>query len=252
MSKRTSTSLFLFAHQDDEFGVYNKITEDVRNGNLVYCAYLTTGTSSNLSSTRRNNESISVLTSLGVKKQNIFFAGDILGIADSELHKSLSKAKEWIKEWVNGYPKINSIYIPAWEGGHHDHDILHAIMTVISHQGGYISLVRQFPLYNSSGSSGPLFNVLLPLRDNGPVEATRILLFDRLKHLVYCFRYPSQLRSWVGLFPFVLLYYLTVGEQRLQSVSFARLKNKPHGGKLFYEKRNRFTWNDMVKLISQI
>jgi len=66
------SALFLFAHQDDEFGVFQKIMDEQRQGRHVYCAYLTDGAFAGQSSLRRNRESLTVLTKLGVQEEDIF------------------------------------------------------------------------------------------------------------------------------------------------------------------------------------
>ena len=76
-----STSIFLFAHQDDEFGIFQKILDELEAGNLVCCAYLTNGALGPDLANRRNRESLTVLLKLGVDVKNIFFAGDILGLS---------------------------------------------------------------------------------------------------------------------------------------------------------------------------
>jgi LmbE family N-acetylglucosaminyl deacetylase len=48
--KQAQAALFLFAHQDDEFGVYQRILECRRRGLRVVCAYLTDGQTAGASS----------------------------------------------------------------------------------------------------------------------------------------------------------------------------------------------------------
>ena len=38
-----NSALFLFAHQDDEFGVMHQIEKEIKSGSTVYCVYATTG-----------------------------------------------------------------------------------------------------------------------------------------------------------------------------------------------------------------
>ena len=64
------THIFLFPHQDDEFGVFFCIEESLKNNVNVICIYCTDGTDS---TGLRNSESVKVLTSLGVDKRKIFF-----------------------------------------------------------------------------------------------------------------------------------------------------------------------------------
>jgi len=250
MSSLQPAALFLFAHQDDEFGIFQKIIDECHKGHRVYCAYLTDGRSKKVSPERRNQESLSVLIQLGIKEKDIFFAGNMLTIPDAELPEYMNLASDWIKEWFKSIPIIEAIYIPAWEGGHQDHDALHAITVAIAHKMGILNCVWQFSLYNAYRCVGTLFRVFLPLPLNGKVENTRILWKWRFQFLRYCLSYPSQLMTWVGLFPFVALHYLTSGVQMLQPVSYDRIRERPHDGALYYERRGFYTWEKMTIRLS--
>lgn len=241
-------SVFLFAHQDDEFGIFQNIIEEQRRGCRIVCAYLTDGGASSL---RRNQESLVVLRKLGVQEQDVFFMGHSLSIPDAGLHGHLEPAANWIREWLSGFSQVTSIYIPAWEGGHHDHDALHAITVSVAHEMGILTRVRQFPLYNGYGLAGPLFRVFLPLPLNGEVERARISWKSRFRFLCYCLSYPSQAKTWIGLFPFVALHYLVNGKQLLQPVSVERIHSRPHDGPLYYERRGFSTWEEMATRLSK-
>lgn len=239
-SSNRPVALFLFAHQDDEFGVFHVIEECRRRGQHVVCAYFTRG--ANGTALRRNAESTQVLGRLGVGPENIVFAGDQLGIDDTSLYTSLDRADVWITRWFSSFDNVENIYVTAWEGGHHDHDALHALTVRVAHRLGLVGRVRQYSLYNRYRRPGPLFRVLTPLAANGPVQASRIPLLRRLAYLRFCLQYPSQPITWIGLFPFVLLHYLLRGTQTLQAVSLDRIKEKPHAGTLYYEHRKFCSW----------
>lgn len=245
MSFTQPVTLFLFAHQDDEFAVFQKIMDEQRSGRRVFCAYLTDGVSKGQPSLRRNRESLAVLGQLGVQEEDIFFVGDTLSIPDGRLPDHLNFAMTWIENWLSCHQKVSAIYLPAWEGGHHDHDALHAIGVMTAEKNGLMEIVRQFPLYNGHKCTGPLFRVLLPLPENGNFEVVKIAWPNRFRFLRYCLSYPSQTISWVGLFPFVLFHYIFHGTQFLQTVSLERIRHRPHDGSLYYERRNFFTWERM-------
>ena len=65
---------------------------------------------------------------------------------------------------------------------------------------------------------------------------------DRIRFLLLCLRYRSQRKTWVGLFPFVLLNYAMIGRQQLQPLPVQRPDRRPHPGALYYERRNFLTW----------
>ncbi len=239
----TDAALFLFAHQDDEYGVFQLIENSLRQGRRVACAYLTAGAHG--SAARRNAESLAVLTGMGVAAQDIVFAGDQLAISDGTLPPHMAAAGAWLERWLAGFDRIALICAPAWEGGHHDHDALHFLAAHAATGRGVGGQLRQYPLYNAWQRRAPWFNVLLPLAANGPVELVSIAWPARLRHLRQLWRYPSQWKTWIGLFPFVLWHYLRRGCQQLQPVTLARLAERPHAGALYYEQRRFYTWDAM-------
>ena len=247
MSFEQPTALFLFAHQDDEFGVFQKIIDEQRIGRRVFCAYLTAGVFEGKSPLRRNRESLAVLKQLRVQEEDIFFAGHRLSIPDGGLPDHLDSAIEWIEDWFAGCQRVAAIYLPAWEGGHHDHDALHAIGVILAEKTGRLKVMRQFPLYNGYQCAGPFFRVLLPLPMNGPREVIKMTFANRLRFLRYCLSYRSQMSSWIGLFPFVLLHYIFFGTQTLQAVSLERIQHRPHAGPLYYETRSFYSWEKMFE-----
>jgi LmbE family N-acetylglucosaminyl deacetylase len=241
--------LFLFAHQDDEYGAFHLIEACQKSGRRPMCAYFTRGADG--SGPRRNLESIRVLELLGVAPCDILFPGDELGIDDATLPGALGKAAFWLGQWLASLERVERVYVTAWEGGHHDHDALHALTVHVCQQAAILSLVRQFSLYNRYHCRGPLFRVLSPLATNGPLERVVIPWRRRLSYLRLCLQYPSQLKTWIGLFPFVLLNYLLKGRQTVQPVSVARLDQRPHEGTLYYEYRRFYSWERMQRSLQE-
>jgi LmbE family N-acetylglucosaminyl deacetylase len=240
-----ATALFLFAHQDDEFGVYQRILDARRRGLHVACAYLTDGATGGVTAGRRNAESRAVLARLGVDGGDIAFAGEQLGIGDGRLPLHLERAARWVDAWLGGFDDIDALHVTAWEGGHHDHDALHALAVLLAERRGLLERTWQYSLYQADGLPGPLFRVLAPLPQNGAPQAWTIPWRDRRSFLRHCLSYPSQRVTWTGLFPFVLLHYLVHGVQTLQPVALERLRERPHAGALYYEKRKFFSWERM-------
>lgn len=241
----TPVALFLFAHQDDEFGVYYQILRELRSGRRVLCAYLTNGAWKGIGSQVRNLESIHVLTQLGVDSEHVLFPGEALGIADGKLPENLHKVTQWIDDRLSTTLGVSSIYVPAWEGGHQDHDALHAAACHVAATHGLLNSTQQFPLYNAYRCPSPLFRVLAPLKANGTPIAHRIPWLDRLKFVRYCLSYRSQAKTWMALFPFVLLHYVMDGRQSIQPVDVKRLQAPPHRGAPLYETRGYYTWAEM-------
>lgn len=240
-------AVFLFAHQDDEFGVYECIARSAKAGKVV-CAYLTDGGAGG-DPQRRDAESREVLRRLGVPPENVQFLGTVAGIPDGRLHEHLDAVAQRVAGVLDAQPESALVHVLAWEGGHPDHDGLHAVTAVLMHARGRLAQLRQFPVYHAARCPGPFFRVLSPLVQNGPVERWRIGIVDRFRQLRHCLRYPSQRKTWMGLFPFVALRLLWRGRQSLQRVQLARIAERPHEGPLYYEKRGFLRYERMREAI---
>lgn len=245
-----AAALFLFAHPDDEFGVYHCLEQERRLGRRIHCAYLTDGGAGNASPERRLAESIAVLQRFAVAPEDVHFPGHALTIPDGALPGHLARVGTWVEAHLEQHGAPQVIYLPAWEGGHQDHDGLHAAALVVLQRRGLLGRARQFPLYHGQDCKTPWFKVLTPLAANGAVETTRIPWISRVHYLGLCLGYPSQWRSWIGLFPFVAWHYLVRGRQSLQPVSMARTAMRPHAGALYYEQREFHTWEQMCRQVS--
>ena len=127
------------------------------------------------------------------------------------------------------------------EGGHHDHDAAHLVGLALAQELG-IRDVWQASLYQGRGLPGGAFRVLAPMPENGPVTSRRLPLGARLRYLGYCLSYPSQWKTWLALFPMVMLHYLTHGSEQLQRVDARRVLETPHAGEVLYERRGFITW----------
>ena len=230
-------ALFVYAHQDDEYGLLPVIEELAFGGGMAVCLYLTNGASAGVSSQRRNEESLAVLGRMGVTTEDVHFVGERQDIADGQLYRHLETAYHAASEIVARYPRFDSVYVLAWEGGHQDHDAAHLVGLALARSLGLLDHTRQFSLYNGFELPWILFRVLAPLRENGPVSAWPIPWRKRLSYAFRCRSYPSQLGTWVGLFPLMLINLVFTGSQRLQPVSLERLRAKPHPGPMLYERR---------------
>ena len=243
--------LFLLAHQDDEFGVFSEIERRTKAGQNVVCAFVTNG-GATAAPAVRNAESLKVLNRLGVKEKNILFLGDKLSIPDGQLNQHITSYAKWLFDCLKAPRLFDVIYIPALEGGHPDHDLLHAATVFVSSKRDCVASVKQYSLYNSAGCSKPFFRVLHPLKENGPVIKRKILLKDRIRYLALCLSYRSQWKTWIGLFPFVAIHYMFRGNQQLQEVAIKRVGKRPHDGPLYFEQRQFLTWEEYKQAVRKI
>ena len=232
-----TVAIFNFAHQDDECGVFQLICNEINSGNIVYCFYFTSGTFDGSNSAQRNQESVDVLLKLGVQKEKIYFPGSEYSIPDGKLIQKIDFIFQYLSKLLAAVAKPCKLYVPAWEGGHPDHDALHAASVLAAKNNNLLKSTFQFPLYNNYRCVGPLFRVLSPLKENGKVYKVRIVFLDRFRFMRYCLSYPSQIYSWIGLFPFFFINYIFSGSQSWQAVSMERLLQAPHEGILYFVRR---------------
>ena len=73
------------------------------------------------------------------------------------------------------------------------------------------------------------------------------LHFNKYDEISYLFYYKSQIRIWVGLYPFIIFNLLFKGYYYLQKINKERNYKKPHCGKLLYEKFKRCDYNTFRK-----
>lgn len=228
---------FLFPHPDDEFAVISLVRDHCQSGDRVICAFLTDGSFAGQSPTIRRQESQRVLARLGVERADMHFIGEAESLADGALCRMLEPALAALERLRAETEDPDRIYCPAWEGGHQDHDALHLLTLALGRQLGTRASLRQYSLYHGSGLPGPFFRLLNPLPANGPTEDRKSSWRDRYEQLRSGWSYPSQWRTWLGLFPFLAWHVLTDGRVRLQPLNPGRVEHSPHAGPPLYERR---------------
>ncbi len=229
--------LFVFAHQDDEVGALPWIESEIAVGNRVACVFLTDGGARAMPGIR-DKESLDVLTDSGVAAASIAFLGDDARIADGMLALNASHAVNLLRSWIDAQmPNVKRMYSPAWEGGHHDHDAAHAITLAEGARRGILAHCWQFHLYNGKGCIAPFFCVLKPiLREGISVRIVRYGLADAWRYATVCWRYRSQRRTWLGLFPELFVRRMLGRSDFVYSSDPAIVTGRPHAGTLLYER----------------
>jgi N-acetylglucosamine malate deacetylase 1 len=239
-------ALFVLAHPDDEFFCTAFLSDEILAGSEVHCAYLTDGAYGGQSAQRRIDETLSVLARYGVNSTRVHFIGAERGVADGALAQQMSAAWQALRSAVPRAP--TRIYTTAWEGGHQDHDACHAVALRMAKECG-CSDVRQFALYNGYGTRH-LFRVMTPMPGNGPSELRYVSLREIARMLMNAFAYPSQWKTWLGLFPFAAWHLLRMRSIGWQRTSDVRIAERPHAGPLLYERRGRARYEDTHAFIS--
>ncbi len=241
---------YLFAHQDDEFGIFIKIKKEAKK-NEIYIFYLTSGTDKNIKKNElyhRDKESIKTLTSLGVKKENIFFIGRKLNIQHNKLYLNAKKVTKYLENFISNIHIPNLIYTHSWEGGHEDHDTCNLIVRRIKKKFK-IKNCFQFSLYNAFNTSLIFFKVFNPIKKkNGRKVFANIS--DRIHFIRLLFNYKSQIKIWIGLYPFIIFHYLIKGYNFIEKLESSLKIERPHFGELLYEKRKFCKFKDLKKRTS--
>jgi len=231
---------FLLAHPDDEFGVFPWIERALAQGRIVHCVWMTDGGWGGQDIGVRQRESEKVLAAMGVSTSSMCFLGGEHGIADGDLWNQLDPVIAALQaHYASVVPA--EVVVPAWEGGHHDHDACHLAGLAFAAVHG--AQVLQYTLYQGKGLPGPAFRVLSPMVENGPRILVGVSFSQRLRYILACLGFRSQWKSFVGLLPFYALKLcFTRHPFVLQPVLAERTAEKPHSGLLLYERRGGPSW----------
>lgn len=244
LPESTRSLVFLFPHQDDEFAVMPVLDLARRRGWRVRCLFLTAGSRDGRAHPRRDAESRAVLTAFGVARADILPIGTRLGIPDGTLVRHLAAVLAAIADACRAAGPQAALLVPAWEGGHQDHDAAHLAGLAAAHSLAMIARMRQFSLYNGAGLPGPCFRVTAALAGNGPCATLAVARRERIAHLRLCLAYRSQWPVFAGLLPGLLRTLVCARPMVLQAVAPARVRQRPHPGALLYERRGRMRYAD--------
>ena len=226
------TLLYILAHFDDEYCCLPMIWQAVREGRAQRFFYLADYRDAALGQ-RRLAETRAFLAAQGVDPAAVEPISLGTGVFDGGLHRAVATLFEKVAAAARQAP-VEAIVVPAWEGGHMDHDTCAYLATRLAPLIGDPP-IRQFSLYNGPGLPGPLLHGSAPLRENGPVERVRLSPAAWLRWMAAVRHFPSQLYAWSGIWPamFWTMARRGFGWQRLTA---ARVGERPHAGPLFYER----------------
>lgn len=247
MPSEAPALLAVMAHPDDEFAIFPWLVAAARAGRRVHCVWLTDGSWGSQSPPVRRCESTRVLSDFGIASERMLFLGEIHGFPDGSLHTQLQGAVAGLRELILSIGSPLQVLVPAWEGGHHDHDASH-LAAIAASQGIDGITLQQYSLYHGAGLRGPLFWVMSPLPQNGPVTRIATSFRERLAFVSACLRYRSQWKSFAGLLPFYALRLLSRKDAfALQPVDPRRTAERPHRGLMLYERRTGLQWPEFAE-----
>ncbi len=236
--------IVLLAHPDDEFAVFPWIRKATRSGRKVHCVWMTDGGWGGQNIHSRRLESMKVLIQIGVDPEAMDFLGERCLIPDGQLYIMLETVIDELIRTLGQAILEADVLLPAWEGGHHDHDACHLAGLALTRTTN--ARVRQYSLYQGQGLPGACFRVLSPLPLNGPIESVATSLGERIGYAALCLRYKSQWKSFLGLLPLYLLKMLKSEAFVVQPVDAKRTSNRPHPGRLLYERRGGPSWEEFA------
>jgi LmbE family N-acetylglucosaminyl deacetylase len=241
-------ALFIFAHQDDEYAAAPWLREELQLGNDVACVYLTDG-GSRVAPALRDAESRGVLHSLGVADEAIaFLSSGGARIPDGALATQSLDGLDMLQRWIETSGFVpNRIYSHAYEGGHPDHDAAHLIAARLAMQYNALDDAWQFALYNAYRCPRPFFTTLRQIPSVAPQRKAAMPLRTRIGLSWLCWKYRSQRRTWLGLFPGAFLERVLLGRESVVRFDLARLSQRPHAGELLYERLFGTTYEEFAR-----
>lgn len=235
--------LVVLAHPDDEFCLFPWIESQARDAGPVHLAYLTDGGWGGQSIERRQRESLGVLRRLGVADGHVHFLGADLHAPDGGLHLHMAAVAEGLFQLVDTL-QPGQVMLPAWEGGHQDHDAAHLLGCLAVQRSG--ARGWEYCLYHGHGLIGPLFNLLAFIKRDAAVEEIDTGLLERIRYVGFCLQYRSQWKSFMGLLPLYVLRLLRSKAFKRRSIDYALTSERPHAGPLLYERRGGPSWEDFA------
>jgi LmbE family N-acetylglucosaminyl deacetylase len=225
--------VYILAHFDDEYCALPLIWEAAREGLEQRFIYLADYRDAALGA-RRLKETQSFLARQGIPPDAVQPLGLGSGAFDQSVHLAAGRLFAGLAQAVAGAGHLTRLVVPAWEGGHMDHDACAFLAVRLAERIGGAE-IRQFSLYNGPGLPGPLLRGGAPLRENGPRTRIRLTPAEWARWMAAVRAFPSQLYAWSGIWP-AMFAGLWLRGFAWQALSAERVAARPHAGPLFYER----------------
>ena len=229
------TIVYVLAHFDDEYCALPLIHSALAQGREQLFIHVVDYRNPRMGE-RRRRETAAFLAGQGIGAAAQIHLGAGTGWFDGELHRHAGPAYEALKRAVPG--PVRRVVVPAWEGGHPDHDICAAMgVKLAAERGG--APVDQVCLYQGKGLPWIFYRASSPLAENGPAQDIRLAAGDWARWLAAVGAFPSQLKAWSGLLPAMAMTFARQGGFRYQTLDPTRIGERPHPGGLLYERMFR-------------
>lgn len=223
----SSPFMFVFAHQDDEMAYFAMMKKLVERGYRIKILWITDGGASAPPDVRRN-ESREALSLIGIKEDSLIFW-------DYPDGKSIYYPREIVDRLTVIMRRIKpqALFVPAYEGGHPDHDFAHFAAVTAAKRMSYPLKIFEAPLYNKYNALIVAFNQFIPAET--PTLYTYMTRCEVLLKLRAFLTYRSQF--WGTVLPALIFGGPRLFEPKepyRKKPSWNYL-NPPHEGELYYE-----------------
>lgn len=227
--------LWLLAHQDDEVLGLHLHSSTVSN----VVVYLTDGVrdGANFDFLTRVVEAIESWNEIDKDAELIFF-GTNHSLRDGGLQHQINAGHLSSLISICQERSVNEIVTLQLEGGHQDHDITSLLAEEISKRLS-VNFVA-YPAYRALHKKFPIYAVMSSASIMAKKNTHNVLLRMRLaiKSIRLMKKYRSQITTWVGLGPFVVLQYL-IGRPSFVELTATKSDIQVIPKKLLYLNRNR-------------
>lgn len=240
------STVYVLAHFDDEYGALPLLLQDRREGRRPWLLYVADYADPAVSA-RRLSETRALIARLGLSPDRVLHVGASTGVLDGAVHENLPRAHTALSCALSPVGEVERFVIAAWEGGHQDHDACAVLTLAQARSFDSAPRIEQFSLYNGRKLPGRLFQACAPIVENGPRRTVRMNLKDWLTYATSVRFFPSQAKTWAGLWPMMFIGFLLRGGYHYQTFDPARINARPHTGPLLYERMFKTSYADVRK-----
>jgi LmbE family N-acetylglucosaminyl deacetylase len=217
--------VYILAHFDDEYCALPMIWQATREGLAQRFIYLADYRDAALGR-RRLAETCGFLARQGIAATKVVPLGLGTGVYDQSLHHGVDRLLPGLVQTLADIGPVTRLVVPAWEGGHMDHDACAFLAVRLAERLGGPE-VRQFTLYNGPGLPGPLLRGGAPLKENGRRQTITLTPGEWLGWMAGVRAFPSQLYAWSGIWPAEITQTQASGASHPQSSPTSPKPNPP-------------------------
>jgi LmbE family N-acetylglucosaminyl deacetylase len=240
---------YILAHFDDEYGALPLIRQAQAASEPQFFLHVADYATPDVTA-RRLAETRAYVAHLGLDPASVEHVGAGSGVLDGAIHKGLADIYPRLKARLAELGPLDRLVTPAWEGGHPDHDSCAALTVALAAELG-VPVIQQLPLYNGEGLAWRLFRSARPLSANGPAMRPPLSAAEARAWAFDVRFFPSQTKTWVGLWPMMFLTIALHGWQ-VQRLDPARVRERPHAGPLYYERVYKVAYEEVQAAVDAL